>query len=148
MLLAGAIPTLSRDNLPESSSERSNQIVNVSSVLFPLNLLLTLHGLTSCAENLLINQLPRCLAARVPTSPFVVPLQPILQIIGVTDIVTIIFLTLEDIYVVYHRLIQESLPSQAGFSIFGGSDPDLKSGQPSRVYFWRERRGLNPQPPT
>jgi hypothetical protein len=42
-------------DLPESSSGRSNQIADILSTLLALDLLLSLHGFASCAENLLIN---------------------------------------------------------------------------------------------
>jgi hypothetical protein len=42
-------------NLPELHSGHSNQIADILSRLLALGLLLSLHGLTSGAENLLIN---------------------------------------------------------------------------------------------
>jgi hypothetical protein len=56
------------------------------------------------------------------TPPFVVPLKALVQILGVTDIVTAVPVTLEDVEEIGHGWMQKSLPKKAGSFNSGGSD--------------------------
>jgi hypothetical protein len=69
-----------------------------------------------------INQFPRRLVPRVSTSTLVMPIQTILQIIGMPGIIAPVFLALKDVDIVSHSFMQEGLPKKAGLLNFGGSD--------------------------
>ena len=93
---------LNRDDLPESSPGRSKQMLDVLSALLCLDLLLAFHGVRSGLKSLLMNQLPRYLGSSIHTSALILALQSVLQIGGMTDVITAISFALKYIDKICH----------------------------------------------
>ena len=94
ILLAGAIPALRRDNLPGGSPGRSNQCRDELPILSRFEFPLALHRFTSGIESLSVNYNPWKHRSRKNAPALVMPFEPLLQVICVSDVITPISLAL------------------------------------------------------
>ena len=81
---------------------RSNQMFDVIANLFRFDLPLAFHRVRSGIKTLLMNQLPRYLGPSIYTSALIVALQSVLQIGGMTDVITAISFALKYIDKICH----------------------------------------------
>ena len=116
-----------RDDLPPVykhllTGGRSNQMFDVLAALLCLNFFLAIHSFALGIYNLMVNQPPRYLGPSIHTSALVVPPQSILQIGGMTDVITAISFDLKYVDEIGHVPTEKpAVKKTAGSPILAGA---------------------------